>query len=55
MPKPTTVKLTGMFEVKESVSLKDLQEALAAAEEIVQRRIGPGSLVLKIGRQELQA
>lgn len=55
MPKPTTVKLIGTFEMKDTVSLKELHEALAEAETLLQLRIGPGTLVLKIGRQELRA
>lgn len=32
MPKPTTVKLTGTFEMPDTVSLKDLQKTLADAQ-----------------------
>jgi len=54
MPKPTTVKLTGSFEMPDHVSLKDLHEALREAEAVL-KKIGIGTLVLKIGRQELRA
>ena len=39
----------------ETVSLKDLQQALASAQATLVTSIGPGQLVLKIGRQELRA
>lgn len=55
MPKPTTVKLVGTFEMPDTVSLKDLHEALATAQAHLVEGIGPGTLVLKIGRQELRA
>lgn len=55
MPKPTTVKLIGMFEMPDTVSLKDLQEALAEAQAQLVAGIGPGTLVATIGRQKLIA
>lgn len=55
MPKPLTIKLTGTFEMKDSVSLKELHDVIAEAQANLQQRIGPGTLVLRIGRQELRA
>ena len=55
MPKPLTIKLTGTFEMKDSVSLKTLHEVIAEVEAEFQKSIGPGTLVLRIGRQELRA
>jgi len=53
MPKPLTITLTGTFEMKDSVSLKELHDTVAEAEKILQR-IGPGVVVIRIGRQELR-
>lgn len=50
-----TVKITGTFEMKDTVSPKELHDALASAEKVLAADIGPGTLVLKIGRQELRA
>ena len=55
MPKPTTVKLTGSFEMGETVSAKALSEALAAVQEKLVKEIGPGTITLRIGRQEIRA
>lgn len=55
MPKPTLVKLVGTFEMKDTVSLKELQETLATVEATLIEEIGPGAVVLKIGHQELRA
>ncbi len=54
MPKPTTVKLTGIFEMPDRMSLKDLLEVIAECQALLEKGIGPGSLLLKIGRQELR-
>ena len=55
MPKPTTVKLTGSFEMGETVSAHALSKTLAAVQERLEKEIGPGRIVLKIGRQEIGA
>ena len=55
MPKPTTVKLIGIFEMPDTMSLKELQAVIADCQAQLEKGIGPGSLVLKIGRQELRA
>ena len=55
MPKPTTVKLTGSFEMKDTVSARELSETIAAVQEKLVKEIGPGRIVLKIGRQEIGA
>lgn len=55
MPKPTTVKLIGTFEMADTVSTKALAETITAVQERLVTEIGPGTLVLKIGRQELRA
>ena len=55
MSKPLTIKLTGTFEMKPTVSLKELYETIGEVEERLQEKIGKGSLMLKIGRQELRA
>jgi len=52
MLKPLTVKITGDFEIKETLSLGNLTTILADAQQLLQERLGPGALVLKIGRQE---
>ena len=44
MPKPTTVKLSGSFEMADTVSAKALSETIAA-----------GTIMLRIGRQEIRA
>ena len=54
MAKPTNVRLTGVFEMPDTMSLKDLQEVIAECQAQLEKGIGPGSLVLKIGRQELR-
>ena len=54
MPKPTVVKLTGLFEMPDTMSLKDLQQVIAECQAQLEKGIGPGSLVLRIGRQELR-
>lgn len=51
----TTVKIVGAFEMPETCSLADMQKALAEAQAQLVKAIGPGELVLKIGRQELRA
>lgn len=51
----TTVKIVGTFEMPDTVSLKELQEALAESQAVLVAGVGPGTLVLKIGRQELRA
>jgi len=53
--KPTTVKLTGSFEMQDTVSAKALSETIAAVQERLVKEIGPGNIVLKIGRQEIGA
>ena len=55
MPKPTTVKLIGIFEMPDTMSLKELQAVIADCQAQLEKGIGPGSLVLRIGRQELRA
>ena len=52
MPKPLTVRIVGDFEIKETLSLGNLTTILADAQQLLQERLGPGALVLKIGRQE---
>lgn len=52
MMKPLTVKITGDFEVKDTLSLANLTTVLADAQTLLQERLGPGALMLKIGRQE---
>ena len=54
MPKPTTVKLVGTFEMPATVSVAQLSETLAAVQAQLVKDIGPGIVVLKIGRQELR-
>ena len=54
MPTPTTVKVIGIFEMPDTMSLKDLQEVIAECQAQLEKGIGPGSLVLRIGRQELR-
>lgn len=51
----TTVKIVGTFEMPETCSLASVQRALADAQRQLVDAIGPGQLVLKIGRQELRA
>ena len=51
MPKPTTVKLTGLFEMPDTMSLKDLQEVIAECQAQLEKGIGPGVLNVTIGRQ----
>jgi len=55
MPKPTTVKLTGSFEMKDTVSARALSETIAAVQEKLVQEIGPGTITLRIGRQEIRA
>jgi len=55
MPKPTTVKLSGSFEMKDTVSAKALSETIAAVQAQLVKEIGPGSITLRIGRQEIRA
>jgi len=55
MPKPTTVKLTGSFEMQDTVSLRQLHETLDAIQALAEKGIGPGLVTFKIGRQELRA
>ena len=55
MPKPTTVKLTGRFEMQDTVSLRQLHETLDAIQALAEKGIGPGLVTFKIGRQELRA
>ena len=54
MAKPTTVKLIGMFEMPATVSVAQLSETLAAVQAQLVKEIGPGAVVLKIGRQDLR-
>ena len=55
MPKPTTVKLIGIFEMPDTMSLKELQAVIADCQAQLEKGIGPGRVILKIGRQELRA
>ena len=55
MPKPTVVKLTGLFEMPDTMSLKELQRVITDCQAVLEQGIGPGVLVLKLGRQELRA
>ena len=55
MPKPTIVKLTGLFEMPDTMSLKDLQQVIADCQAQLEKGIGPARVILKIGRQELRA
>lgn len=50
--KPLTIKISGEFEVKETVSLKELTNTVADVQKAFQDRLGTGTLLVKIGRQE---
>ena len=52
MNKPFLVKVVGEFEIKETASLATIQQVLAEVQTLLQQRLGPGALVLKVGRQE---
>lgn len=55
MAKPLTIKLTGTFEMKDTISLKELQEVIAECQAQLEEGIGPGALVVTLGRQKLIA
>lgn len=55
MAKPLTIKLTGTFEMPATVSIAQLSETITALQAQLVKDIGPGTVVLKIGRQELRA
>lgn len=52
MTKPLIVTIKGEFEVKDTLSLANLTTVLADAQALLQEKLGPGALVLRIGRQE---
>ena len=48
------MKLTGLFEMPDTMSLKELQRVITDCQAVLEKGIGPGRLVLRIGRQELR-